>query len=130
MQNEWRNVEPRVMRQRLIIEGTTKEVLKSEVITEYLLKLSEVSGMKVVLAPTGYHNHPGGGSAMWIHWDSSGAHFYCYASAPNEGYSEMLTYPLFTLDTYTCKPFSIEKVVEFTKEFLQPVDIVWKEVVV
>ncbi len=124
----WKNLEPRVLRQRLIIEGLTKEVLKPETIKEYLMKLSEVSGMTVLLEPAGYENHPGGGSAFWIHWNSSGAHFYSYASAPNDGYSENLKYPLFTLDTYTCKPFSVEKVVEFTKKFFKPIEMVWKEV--
>ncbi|MEA3414215.1 MAG: hypothetical protein U9Q99_01680 [Nanoarchaeota archaeon] len=124
----WENVEPKVIRQRLIIEGTTKEVLPSEKIKEYLNKLSKVSGMKTLTEPIGYDKHPGGGSAFWIHWDSSGAHFYCYARAPNEGYEEELEFPLFTLDTYTCKPFDIQKVVDFTKEFFNPVNMVWKEI--
>ena len=125
---KWINVEPRVLRQRLIIEGTTKEVLDPQLIKKFLVKLSEISGMKLILEPYGYSNHPGGGSAFWIHWDSSGAHFYCYACAPNEGYSEPLKYPLFTLDTYTCKPFDVRKVVKFTREFLKPIQIAWKEI--
>lgn len=124
----WKNLEPNIVRQRLIIEGLTKAPLTSEVVRKYLLELSNVSGMKVLIEPVEHTNHPGGGLAMWIHWDSSGAHFYSYAYSPTGDYKKKLDYPLFTLDTYTCKPFSIEKVIEFTKEFLNPVEMAWKEV--
>ena len=61
------------------------------------------------------HNMGYGG---WIHWKSSGAAFYSYPTNP----------PLFTVDTYTCKPFSIIKVVEFTKGYFNAIDLVWQEV--
>lgn len=36
--------------------------------------------------------------------------------------------PLFTVDTYTCKPFSVREAVEFTREYFKPIKMVWKEV--
>ena len=73
--------------------------------------------MEVLSAPHAYSAHEMGYGG-WIHWKSSGAHFYSYPANP----------PLFTVDTYTCKPFSIKKVVEFTKKYFNAIKIVWKEV--
>ncbi len=63
----WKNLEPNITRQRLIIEGLTKVPLTPEVIRKHLLELSNVSGMKVLIEPVEYTNHPGGSLAMWIH---------------------------------------------------------------
>lgn len=83
--------------------------------------------MEVVIEPHGDTNYPGGGVAMWIHWKTSGAHLYTYYSSPTDR-SKPLQHPLFTLDTYTCKPFSVEGVVRFTKEYFNPIEIVWREI--
>ena len=128
MEKIWKNLEPRVIRQRLIIEGITKKVISPEKIKDYLLKISDISNMKVILEPQGYYKHQGGGAGVWIHWDSSGAHFYTYAAVPGKYNESKLEFPLFTLDKYTCKPFSVQRVVNFTKEFLKPEEIVWKEI--
>ncbi len=58
------------------------------------------------------------GKGGWVHWKSSGAHFYSYYTKP----------PLFTVDIYTCKPFSIKKVVDFTRKYFKPIEMVWKEI--
>ncbi len=114
---EWKNLAPDLIRQRLIIEATTKEIVKPEQIKEYLIKLAEVSKMEVLSGPYTSNAHELGFSG-WIHWRTSGAHVYSY-------YTNL---PLLTVDTYTCKPFSIQKVVDFTKEFFGTVELVWKEV--
>ena len=58
------------------------------------------------------------GEAGWVHWKTSGCHFYSYHKEP----------PLITVDTYTCKPFSVEEVVKFTREYFKPIEMVWKEI--
>jgi len=113
----WRNLSPKLVRQRLIIEGTTKKIIGPEEIKKYLDELAKVSKMEKLSGPFAYSAHEMGFGG-WIHWKSSGAHFYSYPTNP----------PLFTIDTYTCKPFSVEKVVKFTKEYFKAIEIVWKEV--
>src|SRR3989344_2258580 len=105
----WKNLAPNLIRQRLIIEGTTNEIVKPEQIKEYLLKLADVSKMEVLKEPVTSFAHELGWSG-WIHWRTSGAHFYSYPSMNGNP-------ALFTIDTYTCKAFSIKEVVEFTRKF-------------
>lgn len=113
----WKNLAPNLIRQRLIIEGTTKEMIGLEQIKGYLSELAKVSKMEVLNGPISDSAHEMG-EGGWIHWKTSGCHFYSYPTDP----------PLFTVDTYTCKPFSVEEVVEFTREYLKPIEMVWKEV--
>lgn len=113
----WKNLAPNLVRQRLIIEGTTEKIVDIEQIKAYLLELAKISDMEVLENPVAYTAHEMGFGG-WIHWKSSGAHFYSYPTNP----------PLFTVDTYTCKPFSVKKVVESTKKYFNAIDIVWKEV--
>ncbi len=113
----WKNLAPNLVRQRLLIEGTSKEVVGPEEIKSYLLKLAEVTEMEILSGPFAYPAH-GIGYGGWIHWVTSGAHFYSYSTEP----------PLFTVDIYTCKSFSAEKAVEFTREFFGALELVWKEI--
>ncbi|MFC1682528.1 S-adenosylmethionine decarboxylase [Nanoarchaeota archaeon] len=113
----WKNLAPDLVRQRVIIEGTTKKIVDPDKIKEYLLESAKVTGMELMSGPFAYSAHEMGFGG-WIHWKSSGSHFYSYPTNP----------PLFTVDTYTCKPFDIQKLVDFTKKFFGAIDIVWKEI--
>lgn len=113
----WKNLAPGLVRQRLLIEGTTEKIVEPEQIKRYLIELAKVTKMEVLSGPYAYSAHDMGFGG-WIHWKSSGCHFYSYPTNP----------PLFTVDTYTCKPFSVEEVVEFTKKFFNAKQIVWKEI--
>jgi len=113
----WKNLAPRLTRQRLIIEGTTKEIVKPDQIKAYLSELAKVAEMEVMSAPVAYSAHEMGYGG-WIHWKSSGSHFYSYPTKP----------PLFTVDIYTCKPFSVDAVAEFTKKYFDAIEVVWKEI--
>ena len=53
----WKNLAPNLIRQRIIIEGTTKKIVEPEKIKNYLLKLAEVCGMKVLSEPKAYTAH-------------------------------------------------------------------------
>ena len=114
----WKNLGPDLVRQRLIIEGTTEKYVLPKQIKDYLGKLAEVTNMKIVSGPVAYNAHKIESYGGWVYWENSGAHFYSYNLNP----------PLFSVDTYTCKPFSVKKAVEFTKEYFNPIEIVWKEV--
>lgn len=114
---EWKNLAPNLVRQRVIIEGTTKEIVTPKKIKEYLNELAKVCDMEKLSEPEAHSAHDMGYGG-WIHWKSSGAAFYSYPTNP----------PLFTVDCYTCKPFSAEKAVEFTKKFFNAIEIVYKEI--
>lgn len=113
----WKNLAPDLIRQRLIIEGTTEKIVEPEAIKRYLIELAKVADMEVLSEPVAYSAHEMGYGG-WIHWKSSGAAFYSYPTNP----------PLFTVDCYTCKPFSSEQVAEFTRKHFNAIKLVWKEV--
>ncbi len=113
----WKNLAPNLTRQRVIIEGTTAKIIEPEQIKDYLLKLAEVTKMEVLSAPEAHSAHDMGYGG-WIHWKSSGAAFYSYPTNPS----------LFTIDCYTCKPFSAEEAADFTKKYFNAIDLVWQEV--
>lgn len=113
----WKNLASSLIRQRVIIEGTTEKIVKPEQIKAYFYALAEVTDMEVLSPPEAHtaHNMGYGG---WIHWKSSGATFYSYPTNP----------PLFTVDCYTCKPFSSEQAAEFTREYFNAIELVYKEI--
>jgi len=113
----WKNLAPKLTRQRVIIEGTTATIVKPMEIKKYLNGLAKVCEMEKLSGPYAYSAHDMGYGG-WIHWKSSGAAFYSYPTTP----------PLFTVDCYTCKPFSVKVAVAFSKKFFQAKAIVWQEV--
>jgi hypothetical protein len=117
MQNRWKNLAPNLVRQRVIMEGTTAKIVEPEQLKAYLDRLAEVTGMEKLSGPYAYSAHDMGYGG-WIHWKTSGAAFYSYPTEP----------ALFTVDCYTCKPFSAAEAAKFTKEYLSAIDLVWKEV--
>ena len=111
------NLAKNLVRQRVIIEGTTKVIVEPDKITEYLDELAKITDMEKLSGPYVYSAHEMGYGG-WIHWKTSGAAFYSYPTDK----------PLFTVDCYTCKPFNSEKAAKFTKDFFDAVEVVWKEV--
>lgn len=122
-QGEWRNLAPGLVRQRVVIECTTEEPIGSDLMTNYLKELAKIVEMIPLAEPFVYPAHcsvpEASGWGAWQHWATSGVQAYSYTG---------LTPPLFTVDAYTCKPFSVEKAVEFTQQYLKAKEIVWKEV--
>ena len=57
------------------------------------------------------------GWAGWIHWETSGAHFYAW-DTPRL---------FFSVDIYTCKAFPPSDAIEFTRQVLAAEPIVAKE---
>lgn len=110
-----RDLAPHIHRQRLVIEGTPAETISAEGISEYLSRLSVELDMVEILAPV-LHQSELYGWAGWIHWETSGAHFYAW-DEPR----------FFSVDIYTCKPFSAETAVRFTEKFFATTEIVFKE---
>lgn len=111
-----KDLAPMHYRQRLIVEGTCDIPITAEQIKEYLSQLSDVLKMHTLTKPV-THQSPKYGWAGWIHWETSGCHFYAWDEP----------YPFFSADIYTCKAFKPNDAVEFTKQFFQSNEIVFRE---
>lgn len=97
---------PDIYRQRLIIEGYPKSPIDDESIKRYLSELSKVIDMHELIAPV-THRSDLYGWAGWIHWETSGAHFYAWEQPRL----------FFSVDIYTCKEFAPQVALDYTREF-------------
>lgn len=117
---EWRenvrDLAPEICRQRLVVEGLCKQPIDAPSITEYLSQLSKAIDMVALMEPV-THQSPLYGWAGWIHWETSGAHFYAW-DVPRL---------FFSVDIYACKPFSAQSAVDLTTEWFDATDVVYKE---
>lgn len=107
---------PDIYRQRLVIEGYPGAVLKADQIKEYLKKLSDILDMTALIDPV-THRSDKYGEAAWIHWETSGAHFYAW-DVPRL---------FFSVDIYTCKAFKVQDAVDFTRQFFDVTRVEYKE---
>jgi S-adenosylmethionine decarboxylase len=96
---------PTILRQRLVIEGLVEHVIDADEISRYLVDLSEVLDMRALMEPA-MHRSDLYGWAGWIHWETSGAHFYAWEQPVR----------FFSVDIYTCKAFDPLKALDFTAE--------------
>jgi hypothetical protein len=101
-----KDLAPEIYRQRGLIEGYPLLPLKDKEIKEYLKGLSTNLDMTTLTEPV-THRSDKYGEAAWIHWETSGAHFYAW-DKPRL---------FFSVDIYTCKPFEIKDAVKYTKQF-------------
>lgn len=108
-----RDLAPDIHRQRLVVEGCVTRPITAEHIRRYLKELGGVTQMRVLTEPV-THQSPTYGWAGWVHWETSGAHFYAW-DAPHR---------FFSVDIYTCKPFDAEAVTKFTADFFQATETV------
>jgi S-adenosylmethionine/arginine decarboxylase-like enzyme len=119
------DIEPRVYRQRIIVEGHYTIAFDGDVMKTYLQKLSEEIDMRIFAGPFCYPpdrwNDPDGiplqdwnGFVMWL---ESGCHCYAFPKVK-----------FFTVDAYSCKPFDAQKVADFTKQYFDSDDMQFREV--
>ena len=104
---------PSIYRQRLVVEGTCRQAIDEGTIRRYLRRLSDVCGMRALIEPV-THRSDQYGWAGWIHWETSGAHFYAWEQPTR----------FFSVDVYTCKRFEPADVISFTNTFLDPIKLV------
>lgn len=105
-QDAYEDLAPAVYRQRLVVEGYPAAAISDQQIKGYLSALSDVIGMRTLLEPL-THRSDLYGWAGWIHWETSGAHFYAWEQ------------PLlfFSVDIYACKAFDVDTAVRFTADY-------------
>jgi hypothetical protein len=107
-----RDLAPEIHRQRLVIEGLVTVPIVEEDIKVYLKELGCLADMRVLTEPV-TNLSPLYGWAAWVHWETSGAHFYAW-DVPRL---------FFSVDLYTCKAFDAGSVVEFTQQYFQASDV-------
>jgi S-adenosylmethionine decarboxylase len=107
---------PSIFRQRMVIEGRPPGPIDAGTIVDYLTRLGEVCGMTVLTEPV-THRSDRYGWAGWVHWETSGAHFYAWDDPVQ----------FFSVDIYTCKAFDPESALDFTQRFLDASEILGKE---
>jgi S-adenosylmethionine decarboxylase len=107
---------PMIVRQRLVIEGIPPTPVSDVAIRTYLTQLADVCEMTMLLTPV-THRSERYGWAGWVHWETSGAHFYAWEK------------PLLFLsvDIYACKAFDAQRAIQFTSDFFACSTIVAKE---
>jgi hypothetical protein len=111
-----KNLAPSIVRQRLLIEGICKKPISDKNIQSYLLALSKELRMITLLDPITHLSQYGW--AGWIHWETSGAHFYAWDRPVL----------FFSVDIYTCRSFDSKAAVKFTKNYFDPEEIAFKEI--
>lgn len=111
--NDQKDLAPEIIRQRMVIEGVPADPIGADDIARYLVGLSEVCEMTLLIDPV-THRSDRFGWAGWVHWESSGAHFYAWEQPQL----------FFSVDIYTCRAFSAERVAAYTSECFRPSELV------
>lgn len=111
-----KDLAPDIYRQRLVIEGYPAKAITDEEIIDYLAQLSRRINMVQLIKPV-THRSDLYGWAGWIHWETSGAHFYAWEQPQL----------FFSVDIYTCKEFTSADAVAFTKEYFNASEIEFKD---
>jgi S-adenosylmethionine decarboxylase len=117
-----KNPEPRIFRKRLIVEGRHSISIDADTIKQYLVELAEKIGMRLLIEPVIFSpdacSHPlHHGIAGFVGWVESGGFVYTWDK-----------FNFFTVEIYTCKPFSTKDAVQFTKEFFKAPEIEFMEI--
>ena len=107
-----KDLAPDIYRQRLVIEGYPAKAITDEEIKDYLSQLSRRINMVQLIKPV-THRSDLYGWAGWIHWETSGSHFYAWEQPRL----------FFSVDIYTCKEFTPEDAVAFTKEYFNASEV-------
>lgn len=103
---QYQDLAPQILRQRLVIEGVPANSINDQSIKDYLSRLSHELGMHELLSPVTHKSDKYGWSG-WIHWETSGAHFYAWEQPQL----------FFSVDIYTCKEFDVEVAVKYTSRY-------------
>jgi S-adenosylmethionine decarboxylase len=104
---------PDIHRQRLVLEGIPARAISAQDIVGYLAELSTVLDMSALMEPM-THQSPKFGWAGWIHWETSGAHFYAWDEPKL----------FFSVDIYTCKAFIDADAIDYTAKYFETSELV------
>ena len=116
-----KNIAPQIIRQRLLIEANFTVFVTREEVRNYLLNIAKeldlrTYGEPIIHSPEGQGKEENQGFDAFIPLIDSGIALYIWT---NEKFMSCVL--------YTCKEFSVEKAVEFTKNFFQTTELEYQE---
>lgn len=116
-----KNIAPQITRQRLLIEGNFTITVTRAEIKDYLLGITKELDLKVygepmIHSPEGEGKEENQGFDAFIPLIDSGIALYVWT---NEKFMSCVL--------YTCKEFSVDKAIEFTKKFFQTTELEFQE---
>ena len=120
-----KNIEPKVYRQRFIIEARYGIKITRETVKKFLLDLATELGMRphpdlpgpIITSATGKTKPIHNGYEGVLFWVESGSVLYVW---------EKLKF--LTLDIYSCKKFNSEKALKFTGDFFKLSEVAHREI--
>lgn len=115
------NIAPEIVRQRLLIEANFTVEVTTESVRKYLLELASSLGLKtygepIIHSPSGQGKEENQGFDAFVPLIDSGISLYVWTN------KKFLSCVL-----YTCKSFSVDKALQFTKDFFVTLKLVHKE---
>lgn len=118
----YKDLEPSIFRQRLLVEGHYFAEINSKILKNYIKNLSGKLGMTIIYGPivknlAGKINKFHEGFECLAMWAESGVSVYTWNNKK-----------FFSIDVYSCKKFKTSDVINFTKEYFECSDIVWKDI--
>ncbi len=116
-----RNIAPNIVRQRLLIEAKYSIDVNQSIVKDYLLKLCESLGLKtysepIIHSPSGEGKEVNQGYDAFVPLIDSGISLYVWT---NENFLSCVI--------YTCKEFSAQKALQFTKDYFKTTDEEYQE---
>jgi S-adenosylmethionine/arginine decarboxylase-like enzyme len=116
------NIEPRVFRQRALIEAKASIKITKGVVKEYLKGLANHLELRIYGGPIAYSTHDSGGKKI-----NQGLDGFCSLIDSGISISTWNSTNLVAVLMHTCKKFKVEDAVKFTKKFFKAKKIVYKE---
>ena len=116
-----KNIAPDIMRQRLLIEGNYTIDVDSNSVKKYLLDLAAYLNLKtygdpIIHSPSGQGKEENQGFDAFVPLIDSGISLYIWS---NKKFMSCVV--------YTCKEFSVERCLQFTKDFFITTELEFKE---
>lgn len=118
---DMKNIAPDIMRQRLLVEANYTIEVNSETVKRYLVELADhlslrIYGNPIIHSPSGQGKEENQGFDAFVPLIDSGISLYIWT---NKKFMSCVI--------YTCKEFSVEKSLQFTKDFFKTTELEFKE---
>lgn len=116
-----KNIAPQIVRQRILIEANFTISVTREGVRDYLLGVAKeldlrTYGEPIIHSPEGQGKEENQGFDAFVPLIDSGISLYVWT---NEKFMSCVL--------YTCKNFSVEKAVQFTKDFFKTTELEYQE---
>jgi len=119
-----KDIEPKVFRQRALIEAKINIEVTEDTLKQYLKGLADYLQLRICGSPAVYSTEAEGVGEKYVNQGFDG-----FVPLVDSGISISVWVPVkfIAVLLHACKQFQIDKAVEFTKKFFKTTDIVYKE---